>query len=252
MSGPTILVQWRAEATEVDRLQALGRSGGQRKELIHTAAMRAEGEGILEVIQLPVGAASEVALDLYSQLPLVRYAEIDQVLEAQFESNDTGYQNGSLWGMYGSDLPSPVGPAGTTNVFGSQAEIAWNNGSIGSRSVYVGIVDEGVDHGHPDLAANVWINPYESMDGIDNDGNGYIDDVRGWDFYYNDSSTYDVGADTHGTHVAGTIGAVGGNGLGVVGVNWEVSMISAKFLGPGGGTIRGSGLSNGSQAPSWS
>ena len=90
-----------------------------------------------------------------------------------------------------------------------------------------------------DLQRNIWVNPGEvPNDGIDNDGNGRIDDVNGWDFFNNDKTVYDGGSgDTHGTHVAGTIGAVGGNGVGVAGVSWDVKMISAKFLGPTGGSI---------------
>ncbi|MEB3194830.1 MAG: S8 family peptidase, partial [Cyanobacteriota bacterium] len=234
-----ILVQWRPEATEADRVQALAWSGGERTKLIQTASMKAEGEGVLEVIQLPEGQPPEEGLSFYNQLSLVRYAEIDQILRPQAISNDTGYANGSLWGMYSSDAPTAVGPTGTTNVFGSQAELAWDGGSVGSKSVYVGIVDEGFDHTHPDLAANAWVNPYELVDGIDNDGNGYVDDIRGWDFSANDNTTFDGPQEDHGTHVAGTIGAVGGNGQGVAGVNWAVSMISTKFLGANGGTLTG-------------
>ena len=234
-----ILVQWKPEATEADRIQALVRSGARRTQLIHTASMRAEGEGVLEVLQLPEGESLEVGLAHYSQHPLVRYAEIDQILKPQAISDDPGYTNGSLWGMYGGDAPISIGPSGTTNVFGSEAEMAWEAGFTGSRSVYVGVVDEGFDHTHPDLAANAWVNPYETVDGIDNDGNGYIDDLRGWDFDKNDNTTYDGGLDDHGTHVAGTIGAVGGNGQGVAGINWAVSMISVKFLGERGGTLTG-------------
>jgi subtilisin family serine protease len=201
--------------------------------------MKAEGEGVLEVIQLPEGESPGVGLAFYNQLSLVRYAEIDQILRPQAISDDTGYTNGSLWGMYSSDAPTAVGPPATTNAFGSQAEMAWDGGFVGSRSVYVGIVDEGFDHTHPDLAANAWVNPYEFIDGVDNDGNGYIDDIRGWDFSNNDNTTFDGPQDDHGTHVAGTIGAVGGNGQGVAGVNWAVSMISLKFLGASGGTLTG-------------
>jgi subtilisin family serine protease len=89
---------------------------------------------------------------------------------------------------------------------------------------------------HTDLAANFWTNSFDPVDGADNDGNGFIDDVHGWDFDGNNNSTFDGTQDDHGTHVAGTIGAVGGNGTGVAGVCWNVKMISAKFLGRRGGT----------------
>lgn len=92
-------------------------------------------------------------------------------------------------------------------------------------------------HTHADLTGNIWHNPFESVDGLDNDGNGYVDDVHGWDFAGNDNTVYDGGSgDKHGTHVAGTIGAAGGNGIGVAGVAWNVTIISAKFLGKNGGT----------------
>jgi subtilisin family serine protease len=108
---------------------------------------------------------------------------------------------------------------GTTpaNQYGSQAGEAWAAGHTGSGTVYVGIIDEGVQWAHQDLAANIWTNPFDPADGIDNDGNGYRDDIRGWDFDGNNNTTYDGTQDDHGTHVAGTIGAVGGNGKGVAG-----------------------------------
>jgi subtilisin family serine protease len=122
---------------------------------------------------------------------------------------------------------------------GSNAAAAWAAGSTGSKGVFVGIIDEGVQTTHPDLDANIWTNPFDAKDGIDNDGNGYIDDVNGWDFANGDNSVYDGGkggnVDDHGTHVAGTIGAKS-NGAGVVGINWNVTMISCKFLGRSGGT----------------
>jgi subtilisin family serine protease len=139
--------------------------------------------------------------------------------------------------MYGDDLPAAVGPSGTTNQFGIGAEKLWNDNLTGSSSIVVGILDEGVQVTHPDLINNMWVNPYEVPDdGIDNDANGYVDDVHGWDFVNNDKTVYDAGQDSHGTHVAGTIGGEGRNGVGVAGVNWDVTMISLKFLGPDGGT----------------
>ncbi|MGV2337567.1 MAG UNVERIFIED_CONTAM: S8 family serine peptidase [Planctomycetaceae bacterium] len=129
--------------------------------------------------------------------------------------------------MYSSDTPATAGPTGTTNQFGSAAEQAWNINITGSRNVVVGIIDEGIQTTHPDLVNNIWVNPYEiAGDGVDNDGNGYIDDRNGWDFVSNDNTVYDAGQDSHGTHVAGTIGGEGGNATGVVGVNWSVTMYS--------------------------
>lgn len=173
-----------------------------------------------------------------SNRPGVVFAEPNWKLSTTAVSDDPYYTTSSrLWGMYGDDQPMADGPSGTTNQFGIQAEKAWAAGLTGSRDVYVGIVDEGVDFNHPDLAANMWVNPFDLPgDGLDNDGNGYADDVRGWDFYSNDASVFDGTGDDHGTHVAGTIGGVGGNGMGVAGVSWNVTMIPTKFLGTDGGT----------------
>ncbi|MEY3360056.1 MAG: hypothetical protein RI923_1316, partial [Pseudomonadota bacterium] len=105
-------------------------------------------------------------------------------------------------------------------------------------NVVVGIIDEGYMFGHADLAGNAYKNPGESAtaDGVDNDGNGLVDDIYGWDFDGNNSSLFDGASDDHGTHVAGTIGGVGGNGVGVAGVCWNVKLMGAKFLGSRGGT----------------
>lgn len=94
----------------------------------------------------------------------------------------------------------------------------------------IGIVDSGIDYTHPDLAANIWTNPGEIADnGIDDDGNGYVDDTRGWDFANDDNDPMDDNG--HGTHVAGTVGAVGNNGIGIAGVCWNVRLMPLKFLG---------------------
>jgi subtilisin family serine protease len=124
--------------------------------------------------------------------------------------------------------------------FGSQASAAWGNDHTGNAGVYVGVIDEGIQYSHPELDGNVG-NPRELPgNGRDDDGNGYVDDHFGYDFANNDTQVYDGGTqgklDDHGTHVSGTIGGEGGNGAGVAGVNWDVTLISGKFLGRNGGT----------------
>ena len=233
-----ILVQFGDGATAAARQFARGLVQGRQIEAIQTRAMAKNATGVLERVGIGKGLSVEQAIAAISRRPDVLFAEPNWRLSPAAVSNDPAYATtGQLWGMYGDDQPTASGPAGTTNQFGSQAEKAWDAGIVGSKSVVVGIVDEGFQVDHPDLAANVWVNPFDAPDGIDNDGNGYVDDVNGWDFYANDKTVYDGVADDHGTHVAGTIGGVGGNGAGVAGVNWNVTMISTKFLGPNGGTL---------------
>jgi subtilisin family serine protease len=151
-------------------------------------------------------------------------------------SNDPYYTSGRQWNMEGPQSLTGINGSDMGNPNGINAQAAWSQGATGSSSVVVGIVDTGIQITHPELADNIWTNPFDLPDGIDNDGNGYVDDIHGWDFLNNDNSVYDGLMDGHGTHVAGTIGAKGGNGVGVAGVNWNVSMISAKFMSSTGGT----------------
>lgn len=106
-----------------------------------------------------------------------------------------------------------------------------------ASSVVVAVVDSGIDYRHPDLAANMWINPREIPgNGRDDDGNGFVDDVYGYDFAAGDGDPFDEHG--HGTHVAGIIGAVGNNGRGIAGVAWRVGLMAVRFLGrDGSGSI---------------
>jgi subtilisin family serine protease/subtilisin-like proprotein convertase family protein len=137
----------------------------------------------------------------------------DPQFSSQWDWNNTGQTGGTV----DADIDAPE---------------AWDI-ATGSVSTLVAVIDTGVDYTHPDLAANMWTNPGEIPgDGIDNDGNGFIDDIHGYDFANNDGNPMDDHG--HGTHVAGTIGAVGNNGIGVTGVNWNVRIIAVKFLDSSG------------------
>jgi subtilisin family serine protease len=111
-------------------------------------------------------------------------------------------------------------------------EGAWKTNS-GSASVLVANIDSGIDYNHQDLINNIWRHPSEvADDGIDNDGNGFVDDTLGWDFVNSDNRPWDDNG--HGTHTAGTIGATGGNGVGLSGVAKKVSLLPLKFLSASG------------------
>ncbi len=150
----------------------------------------------LENLRLPVGAIGvEKAIDILSHLPSVEYAEPDYVVFAIKSPDDPYFANGTLWGMNKISAPT-----------------AWDT-TTGSASVVVADIDTGIDYNHPDLKANVWPD-------------------KGWNFITNSPDPYDDNG--HGTHTAGTIGAVGNNGIGVVGVNWNVEIMALKFLNRSG------------------
>ena len=231
-----ILVQFKANVTDQQLTGAFQQGRLGLIKHIQTPAM--EDHGLIGLTRAATALPVETAVRILNNLPGVEFAEPNWVVTPQAESNDPFYTGGWLWGMYGDDLPFPIGPAGTSNPYGTQAEKAWALGFTGSRDVCVGVIDGGIQLDHPDLAANVWTNPGEIPgNGIDDDGNGYVDDVHGWNAADNNGmvSYVDVVTDTHGTHVAGTIGAVGGNGIGVAGVNWNVTLISGKIFGTNNG-----------------
>lgn len=222
-----LLVQFKASATEAEIDDAKTKGKLRVRKQIRTNAMKAKGHrGVTQArTDLPV----EEAIAELNNHPAVEYAEPNWVYTHQAVSNDPYYTAGYLWGLCG-DATSPSTP------WGAQAAEAWQAGSTGTNSVYVGVIDEGIQVAHPELAPNIWNNPFDPADGLDNDGNGYADDSHGWNFYDYNNSVFDGTGDSHGTHVAGTIGAKGGNGAGVAGMAWNVSIISGKFLGAQGGT----------------
>ncbi len=158
--------------------------------------------------------------------PEIEYAEPNYILNAIGVPNDSLFNQ--LWGM------NNTGQSGGTPDADIDAPEAWDT-ETGNGNVVVGVIDTGADYNHPDLAANIWTNPGEiAGNGIDDDLNGFVDDIRGWDFVNNDNDPFDDSVVGHGTHVSGTIGAVGNNGQGVAGVCWNVKIMPLKFLNAGG------------------
>lgn len=211
-----------------------------RQALKATSARRifsgSASDGLVEVLKLPAGASVAVAArKARAATAAVNVVEQNYIYHRRGGyPDDPSFLDKSLWGMYGATTTP-------SSKYGSDAATAWKRGQTGSKQVYVAVIDEGIQATHPDLADNIWTNSDEQVDGVDNDGNGYVDDTQGWDFANNDASVYDPDptnqyVDAHGTHVAGTIGAVGNNGQGVAGVNWDVSIIPVKFLTWDGGT----------------
>ena len=171
------------------------------------------------VIQVDAGSSISAAMSVYQAKNGVQVVAPDYRFSVQTTPNEQSYA--SQWGLNNN------GTAGAD--IGAQQ--AWQYGT--TTNVVVAVIDSGVDYTHQDLASNIWQNASEiSGNGIDDDRNGYVDDVRGWDFASDDNNPMDENG--HGTHVAGTIGAVGNNGIGVSGVAWGVKIMALKFMDASG------------------
>lgn len=198
-------------------------------------------------LKLPDNITVEEAIDYYQRNPDVEYAEPNYIIRIDSTPDDPDFYN--LWGLHNT------GQMGGTDDADIDAPEAWDI-TTGSSNVIIAVIDTGVAYNHPDLRSNIWTNATEITanctngiddngngiiddcdecgDGIDNDDNGYIDDCRGWDFLNNDNDPMDY--NNHGTHVAGTIAAVGNNASGITGVMWQAKIMPLRFLG-----IHGSG-----------
>jgi len=181
-------------------------------------------------MKLPPDMTVENALEVYNNDSDVEYAEPNYYVYFTKTPDDISFSK--LWGLHNTG--QSVNETSGTSDADIDAPEAWEI-TTGSSDVVVAVVDSGVDYNHPDLSANIWTNAGEIEDnGIDDDGNGYVDDVRGWDFVDDDNVPLD--SHDHGTHVAGIIAAVGDNATGITGVGWTAKIMVLK-AGTAFGTI---------------
>lgn len=170
--------------------------------------------------------------------PMVVNAEPNFIysIDSHVDSLPNDPMLGQLWGLIntGSNLTDKVAGREGVDV---DVERGWEI-NTGSRDVVIAVIDTGVDHTIEDLAPNMWTNDAElnGEAGVDDDGNGFVDDIYGYDFANNDGDPMDDHG--HGSHCSGTIGAKGNDGKGIVGVAWDVRIMGIKFLtGSGSGTL---------------
>ena len=221
-----LIIKYSEAVSDLDLERTFKKGRLKFRKYVHTRSMRSRGKIGLVCASTTLGL--EQAIQALRQDPAVEYVEPNFTVTTQAVSNDPFFTNGDLWAV-------------DDNIFGSRASSAWAAGLTGSSSVHVAIIDDGAQITHEDLAFNMWTNPYEiDGDDIDNDGNGFTNDVKGWNFTGEiadeSNEPYNM-ADAHGTLVAGLIGAVGGNGIGSVGVNWNVTMIPLRSLSGGSGSV---------------
>lgn len=188
------------------------------------------GDPRLFRIIVPSGLGEVNAIAELSANPYVEYAEGNAIYTVDVTPSDTRF--GEQWAL------NNTGQTGGTSDADIDAPEAWNL-ATGSEDVTIAIIDTGITFNHPDLQNNIWTNAGEmgggkETDGIDNDGNGEIDDWRGWDYVNSDNNPSDDNSSYHGSHVAGIAGAEGDNSLGVVGVCWTVKLMAIKGIAANG------------------
>ncbi|HST23347.1 MAG TPA: S8 family peptidase [Blastocatellia bacterium] len=183
--------------------------------------------GNINLVRFNPALSVEQAVQRAQKDPRVEYAEPNYLLEAaNTVPNDVFF--GAMWGLSNGDSLF----SGAQTAADISATRAWDI-TTGSDDLVVAVIDTGAKLSHPDLSPNAWVNPRENPNnGVDDDGNGFVDDKNGWNFYDKNKDVFQSASDDlHGTHVAGTIGAVGNNGEGTTGVAWHVKLMSLKFLG---------------------
>lgn len=216
----SVLVRFTPDSTNEQRSEALAAVGG--------TVLKAY-DLVPGLFHISIEGTADQAVAALGAFKAVQYAELDYVRRTDaIVPNDPFF---SLeWGMLNTGQTVNLDP-GTAGADARMPD-AWTV-LTGNANFVVAIIDSGTLLAHEDLAANIWTNPGEiAANGIDDDANGYIDDTRGWDFFSVDNDPSDVG---HGTHTAGTVGAVGNNGVGVAGVAWNCKLMALRFIGPNGG-----------------
>ncbi len=211
MVAGEVLIKFKPGASASDIravMDDLGATRVKRFGRIQAEEQRITRRGVLDAVKR------------YRGHPAVDFIEPNWVLHADAAPNDPLFDqqwgllnSGQTGGLPGADIHAPA---------------AWDL-ETGSPDVVVAIIDTGTDITHPDLAANIWTNPNEIPgNGIDDDGNGLVDDVHGYDFVNSDPDPSDDSG--HGTHVSGTVAAIGNNGIGVAGIAWHARILPLKFL----------------------
>jgi uncharacterized delta-60 repeat protein len=193
-------------------------------KLKRTALPTEESPDLSNIYKLKIGKEVTVpeAVEMYKQDPNVEYAEPNYIAHICLLPNDPYYYSSGSWGKSYQDL---------WGLHKIQASSAWDIKR--GEDVIVAVIDTGLDYNHSDIDQNVWINTAEiGLVGVDDDGNGYVDDRWGWDFRNNDNNPIDDHG--HGTHCSGTIAAEGNNGIGVVGVAYNARIMALKGIGAEG------------------
>lgn len=212
-AAPAVIVRFRSGTSEHSRQTArsvLGAVFNKSLPLIDAELWSVQEDPHVEAARL----AAE---------PDVLYAEPDYLQRADRIPNDPRF--GEQWSL---DNTGQTQGAPDADI---DAPEAWDLGL--GNPILLGIIDTGIDSLHPDLAANLWTNPGEIPgNGLDDDSNGYIDDIHGWDFVQWDNQPFDENG--HGTHVAGIAAAIGNNGIGVAGVHWSAQLVPLRFLNADG------------------